>query len=361
MKLLISSCIIFLVVFFCYLQALAPTISTGDTAELAGASANLGIAHSPGYPLYCNSGKILSILIPFGNHAFRMNLSSAVFSALSAIAIFLIAYFLSDSILIPIIVTFTFSFLKSCFSQALISEVFALNTFFCCLIILFVLLPDEKINFHSRLYLVCLLSGLGLGNHHTIIFLFPALTLWVIFNRKKILQGAWFTILLNCSLLFILGLGIYFYLPLRSLKEPLYDWEDPQTLQRFFNVVTRSRYGTFQLAQGATPGISFRDIFNGISAYFFLTDFPLYIFLLLILSSIVNFTKANFKKTMILISALYFTGPFFLSLAKVSSVGPNLRYVLERFLPLSFIPLTLIFCLGLNFFKKFSPLRQLIC
>ena len=42
----------------------------------------LGIAHPPGFPLYTMLGKLFT-LIPFGDVAYRVNLMSALFAALT--------------------------------------------------------------------------------------------------------------------------------------------------------------------------------------------------------------------------------------------------------------------------------------
>ena len=46
------------------------------------------------------------------------------------------------------------------------------------------------------------------------------------------------------ALLFFFGLTIYLYLPLRSMQAPPLDWGDPETLERFFDVVLRRQFPT---------------------------------------------------------------------------------------------------------------------
>ena len=41
----------------------------------------LGVPHPTGYPLYCLLGKAFSLLVPWGNLAWRLNLFSAVTTA----------------------------------------------------------------------------------------------------------------------------------------------------------------------------------------------------------------------------------------------------------------------------------------
>ena len=67
--------------FLFYLFSLHPTVSAGDSGELITAAYTLGIAHPPGYPLWTILGKIFTIIIPFGNIAYRVNLMSAFIGA----------------------------------------------------------------------------------------------------------------------------------------------------------------------------------------------------------------------------------------------------------------------------------------
>ena len=61
-----------------YVQTLTPSLSyvSPDGNELATIPYLLGLAHSPGYPVYTWLGKFFT-LIPFGDIAYRMNLMSA--------------------------------------------------------------------------------------------------------------------------------------------------------------------------------------------------------------------------------------------------------------------------------------------
>src|ERR1017187_9017147 len=67
----------FLVTFIVYVLTLAPSISFEDSGELITAAYSLGIPHEPGYPLFTLFGKLFTILIPFGNIAYRVNMMSA--------------------------------------------------------------------------------------------------------------------------------------------------------------------------------------------------------------------------------------------------------------------------------------------
>ena len=66
-----------------YLVTLAPTVTFEDSGELIAAAYNLGVPHEPGYPLWTMIAHLFTWL-PFGDVAYRVNLMSAVCSALAA-------------------------------------------------------------------------------------------------------------------------------------------------------------------------------------------------------------------------------------------------------------------------------------
>src|SRR5436305_7811001 len=63
-----------------YIVTLAPTVMPGDYAEFQFSAAILGVPHPTGYPLYILLGKLFTLL-PVGDVAYRVNLSSAIYMA----------------------------------------------------------------------------------------------------------------------------------------------------------------------------------------------------------------------------------------------------------------------------------------
>ena len=61
-------------------------------------SATLGIAHNTGYPLLVLMGKVFTF-IPVGNTAYRVNLMSAVFTALAVGVVFATIDDLTDDLM----------------------------------------------------------------------------------------------------------------------------------------------------------------------------------------------------------------------------------------------------------------------
>ena len=92
------------------------------------------------------------------------------------------------------------------------------------------------------------LAGLGLGNHLTLLFVVAAVALAVwIEEGREFWHGR--RLLVRAGL-FLLGLGIYLYLPLRAQAAPPLNWGDPQTLPRFWRHVSAAQYRSVSFTPG---------------------------------------------------------------------------------------------------------------
>ncbi|MCD6311687.1 MAG: DUF2723 domain-containing protein, partial [Elusimicrobia bacterium] len=101
-------------VFFIFLYNLSPSVYVGDSSELIAASATLGVAHPPGYPVFVIITSFMSKFFPFGNMAYRMNFINALFVMSSM-------FFMSRFASPPLLIYFCLSPLV--FSSALSCEV----------------------------------------------------------------------------------------------------------------------------------------------------------------------------------------------------------------------------------------------
>ncbi len=80
---LLITLLTFSISFAVYLFTLSPTVGLEDSGEFIAAVASLGVAHPSGYPLYVVLGKLYTLLIPFGDIAWRVNLFSAFCASLT--------------------------------------------------------------------------------------------------------------------------------------------------------------------------------------------------------------------------------------------------------------------------------------
>lgn len=158
----------FLSVFAVYLQGLSPSIQLDDTGELVTCALTLGNAHPPGYPWHAMLGK-LSILLPVGSPAFRINLLSAACGAAAAFVLWKLLADLAERFrLQTVVVCLTgasaFAFSRTAWGQSSIAEVYAL------LLVLFAcaataLLRAALTRENRTLLVAAYLSGLTLSHH----------------------------------------------------------------------------------------------------------------------------------------------------------------------------------------------------
>ncbi|MCX5769254.1 MAG: DUF2723 domain-containing protein [Candidatus Hydrogenedentes bacterium] len=222
-----------------YITTLGPTVTGEDSGELITAAYTLGIAHPPGYPIWCLLGKLFTF-IPYGTIAWRVAFMSAFFGAAAAAVACRITIHITESYIGGIAAGLLMGFSKEYWEQSVISEVYSLNAFFlllCVLILLIWIRRQEP----RLLYALAIVYGLGLANHNTMHFVGPIFVLavfavdrrpWLHWQRYCTLGG----IALGTWML------INLYLPIRSYANPPVDWGNPETWQGFWDVVLRQQY-----------------------------------------------------------------------------------------------------------------------
>ena len=231
-----------------YIFTLSRSVYFGDSGELIAVAKTLGIAHPPGYPLYTMLAHLFTYL-PFGNLAFRVNLFSAVTSALTVVVVYLICVKLTKNRIASISTSLFLAFSYLFWLYSLVADSYALNSLFIALLILISLYLFENPQSKKLIFLLSFVLGLSLTHHPTILFLAPAFVLLLVYiSPKQILK---LNILLPAILLFVLGLLPYLYLPIRAAQNPPLTWGDPDTVGRFLHHVLRKDYGTFAVGAGA--------------------------------------------------------------------------------------------------------------
>ena len=249
----------FIVTFVMYVLTLAPNISFEDSGELVTAAYSLGVPHEPGYPLFTIIGKIFTLIIPFGSIAYRVNLASAFFTSVACLFVTWATVLLIEDTfkelrnengewrIIKYVIGFGsglfFGFSLETWRQAVMTEVYGINSCFLALFILLVLLWRRQQTIEGRrkyLYIISFIIAICITNHTTSLMLIPIFGVFLLVVDFKLLLH--FKTILKSSLFFILGLTPYLYLPLASLRNPLMNWGKPDNIVNFFRVITRSQY-----------------------------------------------------------------------------------------------------------------------
>lgn len=238
-----------------YLFTLTPSLSylSPDGSELATIPAVLGLAHSPGYPLYTWLGYLFHFL-PINDVAFRINLMSAVMGAVTIGSMYLLALRLlplqvawgkehnPTPTLFEMIVkrgiiglsVMLFAFSATFWSQAVIAEVYVPNAAMI-LFTLFALLHWEKTHRPRDFFLFALLFGFSLGTHISNLGFalgfaaFVLLTDWTVIKNWK----WWLAALAG----FLLGIAQFAWLPFKAgtLNDQMMLARAPMDLKGIYN------------------------------------------------------------------------------------------------------------------------------
>jgi hypothetical protein len=235
---------VFLISFALYLDTLAPTVLTFDSATLQTKANVLGIGYPTGYPAYIMLGKLFTYL-PFGDAAYRVNLSSAVFGALASSGVYLISLrampggrsFFTHGAAAAAALAFAVS--PTFWTQAIQAEVYTLSVLFVTWTI-YALLVWRDTGRESALLGATFLVGLSMTGHMTNGILIPAGLLFVFMvDRTKLMNVG----LAAKSLgLFFLGLAPYLYIPIRASMDPPSNYSDATTLQGFWFILSGGNF-----------------------------------------------------------------------------------------------------------------------
>lgn len=247
----------FVIPFAVYMGTLAPSVTFFDSGEFLTATASLGSAHSPGYPLFLMYAKPFTWL-PLGNIAFRINVATAVSSSLACLMVYILTVSLLKKEALLNDVRFTmiavkFAGLSAALSFAVTPRLwlqsnhdkpYPLLAFISAIIFYLLLRWQEQYREGSErpsyVYVCTFLAGLAMAVHQTIVLLLPAwflmivLTDWrMIFRIKELVFATVFA---------LFGFSVQLYLPLRALTNPLLNWGDSKTVEQFLWHFLRKGY-----------------------------------------------------------------------------------------------------------------------
>ena len=199
----------------------------GDGGELITASVTSGIPHPPGYPTYVVLGKLID-LIPVGTVAWRFNLMSAVAAAVTT------AFVTSTALntleakrnreIVSLATGLTVAFAPLFWSQAIIAEVYALNTAFLAIFLWSLL--GQRSPLISGLFL-----GLAVTSHLSSLLLLPLALLLVPRSGWKYLVAG-----------LLIGLTPLLILPVLAASNSPVKWGDPATLSGWWWLVSGRLY-----------------------------------------------------------------------------------------------------------------------
>ena len=255
-----------------YLTSMAPGLTWAnagaDGGDLIAAAVTGGIAHPTGYPLYLLLARLFQFF-PIGSLAFRTNLMSAVAAVAAALLVYVIV--INHLLISPskrywlagLAAGLAFGLSPLIWSQAVITEVYALNALFVALLLFLSLKPLSGHFSQKRLdCLLGLIFGLAMGNHVTILLILPVILFSTIHRKPGNAQKkGWLKnwqldgrSLLRRFVWILAGLLIYLTLPLKAMLHPPINWGNPVTLDGFVWLVSGKLY------QGLLLSLSFSSL-----------------------------------------------------------------------------------------------------
>ena len=238
----------FILPFAIYMVTLAPSVTFFDSGEFLTATASLGSAHSPGYPLFLMYAKPFTWL-PLGNIAFRINVATAVSSSLACLAVYILTTTLlkKETLLgderfnlvavkcAGLAAALSFAVTPRLWLQSNHDKPYPLLAFITAIIFYLLLKWQEQYREGSErpsyVYVCTFLAGLAMGVHQTIVLLLPAWFLIIVLTDWRMITRAKELVLATAFAL--LGFSVHLYLPLRALTNPLLNWGDSKTASQF--------------------------------------------------------------------------------------------------------------------------------
>ena len=189
----------------------------GDGGEFISNVYTLGVCHVPGFPLYTLVGKVFTLLLPFLETAFAVNLFSAFSASLTVTFLYLIVERLTKNKMVSIYSTFIFAFSATFWSRATVAEIYTFSLLFVA-IVMYLLVKWYEGDEFKNLILISYLAGLGLSQHFSEAVFFASIILIILLKQKEIVLNP--KAILVLLIVFVLGFSIYLYLPIRSGQNP---------------------------------------------------------------------------------------------------------------------------------------------
>ena len=241
-----------------YLRTLLPSQAFGDWGEMQTVPHILGIAHPTGYPTYVLLAW-LAELPPIGSVAFRANLLSAIFVALTLATFVLICVRLGIRPALAVAAGVALGAVGTVWAAATVAEVNPLHLLFAALMIHRALVWEAR-RAPRDLLVGGLLVGLSLGNHLLTLFIAPFVAVFVLWvGRREFLARP---ALLGLPIVgLVVGLSVYLYIPIAVRLSPPLVYNDPLTLDGFLFLVTGQQFrGQFDFLSGSGPAEFVRSL-----------------------------------------------------------------------------------------------------
>ncbi len=196
--------IAFLVILISYAMTVQPSVPFWDCGEFTAASTWQQVCHPPGAPLFLMAGRVMQIIVPFGDLGWRVNMLSVLVTALSVWLLYFIIVKtilnyrskqidgIADALSVygsALVGALAFGFCDTIWFNGVESEVYAASTFFTTMVVYLMMRWNEEADNpgHERfLLLIAYFIGLSTGVHLLAILTIFSIVMVVYFRRYKL-------------------------------------------------------------------------------------------------------------------------------------------------------------------------------
>jgi hypothetical protein len=224
-----------------YGVTLCPDVFVGDSGEMVTIACQLGVPQPTGFPLYCLLGK-LCCAWPFLTVAARVNVLSALATGVTCLALYgLLSRFTKPAVAVS--AALLYGLAHTPWSQATIARTYPLTQ---ALIAMEVFLAAQVCGKPGdrRVLGLALLCGFSLSTHLLSILFLPMLAYVASFeNWSRRLAG---------TVLFVLGLSLYAYIPLRAGVTTYNVYGPVRNAAEFWSYVREEHYKDKQFSRSAS-------------------------------------------------------------------------------------------------------------
>ncbi len=243
-----------------YTRTLAPGVTWAnsglDSGDLLTAVVTGGVPHPSGYPTYLLLAELF-LLLPIPDHAVAVTLLSSVAATLTALTVYDMIWSWGapapQRLVAAFLAALAFALSPLFWSQAVIAEVYCLNTLFAALLLRATLARTRgTLVSPVRVALTSTIAGIALGNHLTIV---PIALAWLF--AASYADGMFRLRLLARQIVWAnVGTLVYLTLPLRAAAAPAVSWGGAAQWDGFWWLVTGRLYAglAFGLSAGDLPG-----------------------------------------------------------------------------------------------------------
>ena len=343
---IISAFLLWLIVFVVYLNTLSPSVGFIDSGELASVAMLLGIAHPTGYPLFTMLARLFSIIPIPVEEILRLNIFSALLTSMAATVFFFLLLELLEyekkerrhsAIIASVTASLALAFSRTFWFQGLAIEVYSLHVLLICTV-MYLFVKGVKTGGSRWWLLFAYMVGLSFTNHLTTILLAPALLYWF-FAEHRFTKNA-FTKIAVLTIPFLAGLSAYLYLPVRAAQQPLFNWGNPQSVERLWWHVTGKQFRVFMFTSGDAAKKQLNYFFNNLPNEYFI------LFLVLATAGFFILLFSDRKKFI------------FVSLLFVSCIAYSINYDIhdiDSYFLLAFIAMAMFIGIGAEKFLRQWP------